>query len=212
MSPRTSPSSLERTLFDLRIGRYNFERPGDASRFLAPIRPFLKTDERVQAILINRILGGVDTLYQQFYMDQRELLDLLLEELPDSPQARFLLNYIAFQHMGEDGLYTENAHRIMARRFAHDPWFRRQVEQDAGGRGMGFSWQYFPEEISDYNRSLTFEWARDNPKYLPMCLAMGEAAFCSPKIGKSVLRSSISRKAHLAFTRWPGQAPIMPLD
>ncbi|HYG35617.1 MAG TPA: hypothetical protein VEC99_12575, partial [Clostridia bacterium] len=177
MNGHPFPSSVERALFKLRTGSYNFERPGDASLFLGPIRPLLKTDERIRALFINRIVGGVDTLYQQFYMDQRELLDALLEELPDSAQARFLLNYIAFQHMGEDGLYTKNAHRIMAKRFAHDPWFRRQVEQNAGGRGMGFSWQYFPEEISDYDRKLILDWALEEARYLPMCLGMGDAAF-----------------------------------
>ncbi len=84
MNGYPDPGSLERTLFSLRMGIYSFERPGDAASFLAPIRPLLKSDERVRTLFINRVPGGVDTLCQEFYMDQRALLNVLQEELQDS--------------------------------------------------------------------------------------------------------------------------------
>jgi hypothetical protein len=168
--------SFGRALFKLRVGDFFFERKEDV-RFLDQFRASIRNDEKVRALFVNRILGGTDSPWEDFFTERREMLNVLLDEQPDSAQAKYLLNHIAFHPQGEDGMCTQNAHKIMAQRFADDPWFRRQVEQYGGGRNMGFSKGYFLSDLSDYNRHLLEEWAESDTKYLPMCFGIADPLF-----------------------------------
>src|SRR5690348_11069099 len=106
----TQQTELEKALFRLRwhVG-YNDETERDCFlKFLDSLRPYVKTDERLKvALLKHRVLGDL-------YSDGREVLEFLLDALPDSPQPTFVLNYFAFQPLGEDGMSTQSAHRVMA--------------------------------------------------------------------------------------------------
>src|SRR6266487_1142178 len=154
------PESFKHRLFRLRIGDFSFERAGDAERFLNPFREPIRTDENVRALFVNRIVGGIDSPAKDFFGDQRACLEVLLEELPDSDQAKYLLNFHAFEPQGEDGMYTQSAHQIFARKFPNDPWFRRQVEQFGGGDHASY------KDLSHSDANLICDWALTDPKYL----------------------------------------------
>jgi hypothetical protein len=164
----TQQPDLEKPLFRLRwhVGFYDETGKDCFPQFLDSLRPYVKVDERLRAALLRRRAWG------DLYVDGRTVLEFLLDELPDSPQPRFVLNYFAFQPLGEDGMSTQSAHRIMAKRCPDDPWFRRQVVQFARGRrlGLGYSGVYYHSDLSDSDGALLLRWALDDPTYLPRCL------------------------------------------
>src|SRR5215831_19961419 len=115
-------TDLKQRLFQLRFGPFYDDTGKDlVPELLESLRPFVKTDERVRVALLR------SAFVSEMYLDGRRILELLLDELPDSPQVRFVLGYFAYQPLGEDGMSTQSPHRIMAKRFAEDPWFRRFV-------------------------------------------------------------------------------------
>jgi hypothetical protein len=164
----TQETNLQKGLWHLRLGCGFYDETGKDHfpEFLQSIRPLIKTDERVRTALLK------SPALAEMYVDGRLALEILLDELPDSAQVRFVLNYFANTLLGEDGMSTQSAHRVMAERFPDNPWLRRQVEQFARGRflGLGHSGVYYHSDLSESDGHLLLRWALTDTRYVPRCI------------------------------------------
>jgi len=162
------PINLEKGLFQLRSFEsfYDEFEKDCLPDFLESVQPLLKTDPRVLVALLKS-----PSLFEM-YVDGRVILEFLLKEFPDSAQIKFVLNYFAFTLLGEDGMSTQSAHRIMAKHCPDNPWFRRQVVQFARGRhlGLGHSGVYYHSDLSDSDGRLLLRWALGDARYIPRCI------------------------------------------
>ncbi len=154
------PMEHEELLFRLRFSPHFWNDQGEPS--IECLRPLVRSDERVRNILMSVVL---ETEYLS--VPSRYCMDLLLDELPDSSQAHFLLRMHAYHFPSEDALGKSFARRIMQKRWPPTKRLRREVEQEfhesrvVVGKDL-YSGFVFP---------LFKEWAAECPKYIPGILA-----------------------------------------
>jgi hypothetical protein len=167
--------SVDEILFRLRFSEFYYE---DGVRVdLEPLRPLVRADERTRRVLMTVVLEA-----EYLATPSRACLELLLDELPESPQARFLLHWHAYEYRGEDAMGTECARNLMCRRGPPEPRLRREVEQTFVDRSQIYfnQWESVGKDLySDFVAKKFREWAEAEPRYIPTLLAATATAHAS---------------------------------
>lgn len=135
------------------------------------LRAHIKTDSRVVP-LIFQVLELTEGY--QFYDVEATMLEMIIDELPDSFAANYLLRRLSFEKFtGEKGAVGEIAHRLMERRFPEHPRLLTSIVRTAGIRNFSYKEWSYPDDSSAREmdhaslRRLTHLALRE-PVYIPL--------------------------------------------
>jgi len=160
--------SVEELLFRLRFSQYRWDDADNSE--IEKLRPYVRSNHRVREILMAVVLEA-----DYLSIPSRNCLEILLDELPDSPQAKYLLRMHAYEYRGEDSMGTLSARKVMCRKGLTEERLRREIEQTAFenySQGIRMpNGEYVGKDLrGDFVIKKFWEWAAESARYVPCIL------------------------------------------